>query len=181
MKKEKMRPTSQNQTTCPTEGVDFDCPTDRIVAQWKAVRPDLDPSPMAVCGDVWHAGDVLKKGVLDNIAEYKLDFPQFDVLMTLRRQEGGKTLSPSELAKEMMLSTSAMTNRLDRLEKRKFVERLTDPNDRRSQQIALTKEGFDVIDHIVVSHLEVEESMLSALNSKERDQLRTLLAKIINT
>ncbi|MBE7635526.1 MarR family transcriptional regulator [Sneathiella sp. P13V-1] len=166
--------------SCPTEGMSIDCPTDRIVAQWRAVRPDLDPSPMAVCGDVWHAGDVLKKGVLDNIAEYKLDFPQFDVLMTLRRQEGGKTLSPSELAKEMMLSTSAMTNRLDRLEKRGFIERLTDPSDRRGQKIALTKSGFEVIDHIVVSHLETEEEMLTNLNMEERDQLRSLLSKVIN-
>ncbi len=179
MEKEKMRPASQNKPICPTESESIDCPTDRIVAQWRAVRPDLDPSPMAVCGDVWHAGDVLKKGVLDNISEYKLDFPQFDVLMTLRRQEGAKTLSPSELAKEMMLSTSAMTNRLDRLEKRGFVERLTDPSDRRGQKIALTKDGFEVIDHIVVSHLETEEDMLSALDLEERDQLRTLLAKVI--
>ena len=152
--------------------------TDDILVQWQRERPDIDPTPMAICGDVWLAAERLRQGVLRNLATYELDFPQFDVLLTLRRQGRGKTLSPSFLAKEMMLSTSAMTNRLDRLEKRGLIVRIVDPTDRRALQIALTEDGFHLADEIVVSHVETEQQMLRELSSKEGEQLRGLLAKI---
>lgn len=151
---------------------------DDILLQWNRERPDIDPTPMAICGDIWRAADVLRQGVMANLKNYDLDFPQFDVVLTLRRQGKSKTLSPSHLAKEMMLSTSAMTNRLDRLEKRGLIKRISDPNDRRGLKIALTDEGFDLTEGLVVSHVATEEKMLENLSQEEGDQLRALLAKI---
>jgi len=87
-------------------------------------------------------------------------------------------LSPSALAKDMMLSTSAMTSRLDRLEKRGLIERQSDPNDRRGLKIVLTDAGFALADDLVVSHVQTEERLLSALSEQERAQLRGLLAKV---
>lgn len=159
------------------DGVDG-APMETILAQWRRERPDIDPSPMAVCGEIWRAGERLRQGVLANLAQYDLDFPGFDVILTLRRQGTDRALSPSALAKEMMLSTSAMTNRLDRLEARGLIERSTDPEDRRGLRIHLTEEGVALTDRIVGTHVETEEGMLSALTKKERDQLRALLAKI---
>ncbi|WP_120496865.1 MarR family winged helix-turn-helix transcriptional regulator [Kiloniella sp. EL199] len=153
-------------------------PMEGILAQWRRERPDIDPAPMAVCGEVWRAGEKLRQGVLGNISNYNLDFAGMDVLLTLRRQGEGETLSPSLLAKDMMLSTSAMTNRLDRLEKRGLVERKMDPNDRRGQMVALTREGFELANEVVVTHVETEEKMLSNLSNEERQHLRFLLEKI---
>jgi len=151
---------------------------DEILVQWRRERPDIDPTSMAICGDVWRTGEVLRQGVLKNLANYKLDFPQFDVIMTLRRQGKGETLSPSTLAKEMMLSTSAMTNRLDRLEKRGLIKRIIDPNDRRGLKIALSDDGFNLAEDLVVSHVETEDQMLSGLTFDECSELRKLLSKI---
>ncbi|CEJ18029.1 hypothetical protein RSIPO_00206 [Ralstonia solanacearum IPO1609] len=151
---------------------------DNLLAQWRRERPDLDPSPMAVCGEVWRAGERLRQGVVANIAGADLDTAGFDVLLTLRRQGRGNALSPSALAKDMLLSTSAMTNRLDRLEKRGLIARQTDPDDRRGLRIVLTEAGFTLVDNLVASHLATEERMLAALSAKEREQLRALLTKI---
>ena len=153
-------------------------PMEGILAQWRRERPDIDPAPMAVCGEIWRAGEKLRQGVLDNISNYNLDFAGMDVLFTLRRQGKGETLSPSLLAKDMMLSTSAMTNRLDRLEKRGLIERMMDPNDRRGQMVALTDDGFDLANEMVVTHVKKEEAMLSNLSDEECQHLRHLLAKI---
>ncbi|QHB53757.1 MarR family transcriptional regulator [Ralstonia solanacearum] len=153
-------------------------PMDNLLAQWRRERPDLDPSPMAVCGEVWRAGERLRQGVVANIAGADLDTAGFDVLLTLRRQGRGNALSPSALAKDMLLSTSAMTNRLDRLEKRGLIARQTDPDDRRGLRIVLTEAGFTLVDKLVASHLATEERMLAALSAKEREQLRALLTKI---
>jgi len=151
-----------------------------LLSQWRRERPDIDPSPMAVCGELWRASERLRQGVLDNLLHYDLDTAGSDVILTLRRQGRGQTLSPSALAKEMMLSTSAMTNRLDRLEKRGLLQRNPDPEDRRGLKIALTDAGFALADEIVVSHVATEESLLSPLSNAERQQLRTLLIKIGN-
>lgn len=154
-------------------------PLDSILAQWRRARPDIDPGPMAVCGAVWRAGERLRLGVAANLAGAELDFAGFDVLMTLRRQgEQGGSLTPSELAKDMMLSTSAMTNRLDRLEKRGLIARQADRQDRRSLRIVLTQEGFALIERLVVSHVATEERLLERLDPAERAQLKALLAKV---
>ncbi len=151
---------------------------DGILAQWRRERPDVDASPMAVCGEVWRAGERLRQGVIANIASADLDMAGFDVLLTLRRNGREQALSPSALAKDMLLSTSAMTNRLDRLEKRGLIARRTDPDDRRGLQIVLTDAGFALVDGLVVSHVEAEERMLAALSQAERAMLRELLGKI---
>ncbi|HEY9079582.1 MarR family transcriptional regulator [Magnetovibrio sp.] len=153
-------------------------PLDHIVAQWRRERPDIEAEVMAVCGEVKRASERIRQGVLANIADTGIDYAGFDVLMTLRRQGRGSALSPSVLAKEMMLSTSAMTSCLDRLEKRALIERQTDPNDRRGLKIVLTDTGFALIDGVVVSHVAMEERLLAALSDKERTQLRALLSKI---
>lgn len=154
-------------------------PLDSILAQWRRARPDLDPSPMAVCGAIWRAGERLRQGLAENYAAADLDFAGSDVLLTLRRQgERGGSLTPSELAKDMMLSTSAMTNRLDRLEKRGLIARQADPQDRRSLRIVLTSEGFALVERFVVLHVASEERLLSALDQAEREQLKALLAKV---
>ncbi len=148
-----------------------------ILSQWQRERPDIDASPMAVCG-VRCASERVRQSVLANLSDYDLDLAGFDVILTIRRQGRGETLSPSALSEEMMLSTSAMTNRLGRLDKRGLVERKMDPNDRRGIKVHLTDEGFALADEIVVSHVETEDRMLSALTASERTRLLSLLTKI---
>lgn len=153
-------------------------PLDTLLAQWRRERPDLDPAPMAVCGAIWRAAEQLRRGVAANLAPYGLDSPAFDVLMTLRRQGAGRSLSPTELAREMLLSTSAMTNRLDRLEQRGLIRRHSDPEDRRSFRIALTQEGLTLADRVVASHVATEARLLAPLSAPEQAQLRALLERL---
>ncbi len=169
---------SQETTAKNRESAPDEADLDAILAQWRRERPDIDAAPMAVCGAVWRAGDRLRQGVLANLTQYDLDFAGFDVILTLRRQGRGEALSPSALAKDMMLSTSAMTNRLDRLEKRGLITRTTDPSDRRGLKIILSDEGFALADKIVATHVDTEERMLAPLTPAERDQIRALLAKV---
>ncbi len=175
---------SQEKTeTLPTDTPPTDCQSevdamDSIVMQWRKQRPDIDPTPMAVCGQIWRTSDILRQGVVANWSNYDMDLAGSDVILTLRRQGHGATLSPSELASDMMLSTSAMTNRLDRLEKRGLIRRAMDPNDRRGLRIELSNEGFALADEMVVTHVATEEQMLSVLTKPERDQIRFLLGKI---
>ncbi|MGJ8571679.1 MAG: MarR family winged helix-turn-helix transcriptional regulator [Hoeflea sp.] len=153
-----------------------------ILAQWRAARPDLDCRPMAVIGQLWRTSQIAMRAVETNLKQYDLDMAGFDVLLTLRRQGGeqeqGIALTPGELARDMMMSPPAMTNRIDRLVKRGLVGRHADPDDRRALRVALTRQGRALADMAVETHLKTEEALLADLTRQEREQLASLLGRI---
>lgn len=155
---------------------------DRNLAQWRAERPDL---PLDAMGTFARLGRML--GVAGPLIErvfarHGLTTGDFDVLAALRRAGGPHTLTPSVLARALMLSPAAMTNRLDRLEGAGLVDRALDPDNRRSMRVSLTRRGLDVVDAAVAEHVANEEHLLSALTGDERAALdglaRTLLAAL---
>lgn len=149
-----------------------------IVAQWRAARPDLDCRPMAVFGQLWRSSQLAMRRVEANLKHYDLDMAGFDVLLTLRRQDKGQALTPGDLARDMMMSPPAMTNRIDRLVARQLVERRADPDDRRALRVGLTEAGRALADRAVETHLAVEQALLQNLDQAEREQLAALLQRI---
>ena len=111
--------------------------------------------------------------------EHGLQVGEADVLLTLRRSGEPYRLSPTALAEALLISTGAMTNRLDRLEARELVRREPHPGDRRSLEIALTPKGRELVDDVVVGHVDNERQMLSALSEREREQLTRILRKLL--
>jgi DNA-binding MarR family transcriptional regulator len=88
-------------------------------------------------------------------------------------------MNPTALFNSVILSSGAMTNRLDRLEEMGFVERLPDPTDRRGRLVGLTDQGRELVDAAVIDHLENEQRLLSSLDAGEREQLEGLLRKLL--
>ena len=74
-----------------------------------------------------------------------------------------------------MLSSGAMTNRLNQLEKRGLISRIPAEEDRRSLLVQLTDSGIALIDTLVEAHLEKERELLSALNKEQQASLDHLL------
>ena len=90
-------------------------------------------------------------------------------------------MNRTRLFNAVILSSGAMTNRLDRLEAMGFVERLPDPSDRRGRLVALTDRGRELVDAAVVDHLENERGLLQGLDAGEREQLSGLLRKLLRS
>jgi DNA-binding MarR family transcriptional regulator len=152
---------------------------DSILKQWSGERPDLDASPMGVIGRISRASRYIDQFLQENFARFGLNSGDFDVLATLRRNGAPYQLTPTALFRSMMLSSGAMTNRLDRLEDAGYIERKPHPTDRRGTLVTLTKQGLEVIDLAVVAHVAREKQMLSALTSEEQKVLANLLRKIL--
>jgi DNA-binding MarR family transcriptional regulator len=152
---------------------------DMILAQWARERPDLDPSPMGVIGRISRAERYIDQALLQIFSKYKLGRGEFDVLATLRRAGPPFRLTPTALYSALMLSSGAMTNRIDRLERAGLVERLPDPTDRRGTLVGLTSSGQKVIDHAIGAHLANETRLLSGLTGEERAVLAALLRKLL--
>ena len=153
---------------------------DLAVAQWARERPDLPSLPMALFGRLSEVAErVMREHMNPLFAEAGLQSGEFDVLATLRRSGEPYMLSPTRLYEATMISSGGMTDRLDRLERARLIERRPDPRDRRGKLIALTEAGRRVIDETLGRHVANEERLLAALTQAERETLDALLKKLI--
>lgn len=154
----------------------------RAVEQWRKERPDLDVSPMAVLGRLRQAATMIARTRLDPLFEkFGLQSGEFDVLATLRRSGAPFALTPTALYEATMVTSGAMTNRLDRLEKSGLIARAPHPEDRRGVIVQLTAKGRALIDEAVTAHVENEHNVLSGLTREEQDRLAELLGKLIRS
>jgi DNA-binding MarR family transcriptional regulator len=144
---------------------------DLITEQWANQRPDLDTSAMAIIGRVSRAAKVLDQQLARNFSRYELQSWEFDVLATLRRAGKPYRLTAGALVSATMVTSGAITNRIDRLVARGLVHRETDPDNRRSVLISLSARGLALVDQVVEAHVEFENKLLEGLAGKPRTQL----------
>jgi DNA-binding MarR family transcriptional regulator len=152
---------------------------DTIIGQWRAARPDLDPSPIGVIGRISRLARELEARLEPVYREHGLEAGWHDVLATLRRSGPPYALRPSDLTGTLMLTSSGTTKRLDKLEEAGLIARGPDPNDRRAILITLTPKGKDLIDGVTAAHLANEASLLEGLSGAEQRDLAALLRKLL--
>jgi DNA-binding MarR family transcriptional regulator len=152
---------------------------DEIVEQWGRERPDVDTRAMALIGRIQRAAAAVRPRLDEVHAKHGLTGESFDVLAALRRSGPPFILTPTELYRQLMLSSGAVTNRVDHLEARGLVAREPDDVDRRSIRVRLTTKGKQLIDRALTAHARNESSILGVLTAAERDQVSALLRKAL--
>ncbi len=150
---------------------------DRIMAQWRTERPDLDPSPQGVIGRLHRVGGRLTERLVAVYARHGLDEGEFDILASLRRSGEPYALTPSALAASTMVTSGAISKRIDRCEQKGLVTREVRADDGRGRLVTLTPAGRRVIDGAFTEHIANEHTLVSALTVEERGHLAALLAK----
>ncbi|MDJ0756405.1 MAG: MarR family transcriptional regulator [Ardenticatenaceae bacterium] len=152
---------------------------DLIQAQWAREIPGLDTSPMGLIGRISRISRHLDQLLQQNYSQFDLNGGEFDVLASLRRAGPPYQLTPTKLFNSLMLSSGAMTNRLDRLEDVGLIKRLPNPEDRRGVLVTLTEKGIELMDSAYVAHIAHENQILQGLTKSERDTLTDLLRKLL--
>lgn len=152
---------------------------DHILAQWRRERPDLDVGPMGLLGRLNRLSTHLGREVEAMLLKHGLSSSAFDVLATLRRAGPPYRLSPGDLLAMTMVSSGTMTNRIDQLEKAGLVERIHNPQDRRSVLISLTERGFAIVEDAVSAHVENQKRLVAHLSEEERTTLNRLLKRFL--
>ncbi len=151
---------------------------DDIVQQWREQRPDLDTSGMAVIGRLSRLERRIRP-LLDGVfADHGLESWEFDVLATLLRSGEPHQLTPGQLLQSTMVTSGAMTNRLDRLEQRGLVTRTKSAADGRRVLVTLTTAGRVTVDAAVTDHALNEQRIVSALSPRQQQQLVGLLRQL---
>ncbi|MFF4421008.1 MarR family winged helix-turn-helix transcriptional regulator [Streptomyces sp. NPDC001549] len=148
----------------------------RIQADWRRERPDLDVGPQGVIGRLHRLADRLGAELRLVYDRYGLSEGEFDVLCALRRAGEPFERAPGELAAHTMVTTGAMTKRIDRLERSGLVTRRRSDDDQRGRIVALTSAGCDLVDRAFTDHMRNERRLLDLVTPEEAAVLETLLA-----
>lgn len=148
---------------------------DDILGQWSAEKPELDTTALGIVIRVMTLYRSFSREASRALEAMGLELWEYDVLAALRRQGGTCSLPATALARETELSSGAMTNRIDRLEKRGLVRREAGAVDRRSVNVLLSPAGRELIDDAIGHRLEAAEESLQTLDASEKKQLADLL------
>jgi DNA-binding MarR family transcriptional regulator len=150
----------------------------RVIAGWRAARPDLPVEPIAITARLARLQAYVVPRLEAAFARFGLRGADFAVLATLVRLMG-EAVSQRRLAVELGLSAGTISLRIDRLVGRELVERGPDPDDGRGAVISLTDRGRDLFEACAPEHLANAEDLLAGLTERERDQLGRLLGKFL--
>ena len=151
---------------------------DLVIEQWHHAKPELDTRAMGIVGRIFRLAEIMEQQTSNVLAEHGLTQWEFDVLGTLRRQGKPYSLTPTALMAATLLSSGAMTNRINRLEERGYVERTPSADDRRSFQVSPTPRGLRAIDAAMAPRFAEATAAVKSLSAKERSLLTDLLRKL---
>lgn len=154
---------------------------DDVIAAWSAERPDLDFWPVGVIGRIQRLARVLDRSIQELCASHGLEQSEADLLMTLRRAGAPFQLSANALLKAALVTSGAITNRVDRLEDKGLVERVRSSQDRRSVEVRLTDQGRTTVDTLIAAHIANEARLLEKLPRRRADELAGLLRRLLQS
>ncbi|MFB6836903.1 MarR family winged helix-turn-helix transcriptional regulator [Streptomyces sp. NPDC056361] len=152
-----------------------------IVDQWQRERPDLDTTPMLVVGRLFRLTHALDQRLRPPFAAADLGSGDFDLLAALRRAGEPYALSAGDLSRTVLVTTGAITKRVDRLEARGLVARTVAEADSRGRLITLTAEGVALTDELIAVHLDNQRRLLAGLGADDQAHLADLLERLALT
>jgi DNA-binding MarR family transcriptional regulator len=152
---------------------------DRIVHAWRERDPQLDSSSLEVTGRLLLCAGYYERTVGTVLQRFGLSIADFDVLNTLRRVSDQHGSKPSDMARSSLITTGAMTSRLDRLERAGLIRRTPDPADRRGVLVRLTPRGRKAARQALQELIAANEAFLEPLSGQQRDSIASALKQLL--
>jgi DNA-binding MarR family transcriptional regulator len=90
----------------------------------------------------------------------------------------GEPLSPTEIARRLIVTTASVTSLLDTLERRGLVERRPYPADRRRLLVAITPTAQAMVRQYVPEVVALQGAVMSGIGEEDRQQLIAVLTRI---
>jgi DNA-binding MarR family transcriptional regulator len=166
---------TKHQSPDAGDSVDF-CISD-IASKYDVIDPDVE----GVVDRITSINKYLGRGFEETLADHGLNYGEYKLLLRLATRTEDNRMSAGELSRALLLSSGAMTNRLDRLEKVDLIRRVPDLKDRRGVHVELTDKGKATIDDAVTEQAKKEIDSLRALSARELSALNQLLRKVLTS
>lgn len=152
---------------------------DAIVEEWEAQRPDLDARPLAIFSRFLRLSRHIDHIRREVFSHYGLESWEFEILTELRRRKNYE-LTAGQLMRKTLVSSGTITNRIDRLEAKRLVQRVADPSDGRVVIARLTDEGIASADEAMAALLERQRALLSPYTQAELATVTSFLRSILS-
>lgn len=153
----------------------------KFIVQWNEQEPGIDASPLGILGRIQRLAIYLRDRANEWLAPMDLAWESFSIIAALRRSGKPFELRPTDMYREALLSSGAITNRIDLVERKGWVERRHDPTDRRGTIVRLTPAGKAVADKAIKIHFRELNNLIAELNRNEREDLSALLEKLLGS
>jgi DNA-binding MarR family transcriptional regulator len=150
-------------------------PTFDISVALKNRLPDSDHSLALLLIAIQRLARILELDLRQSARLSGLEKSEHDVVTTLWLAGPNHPLSPTQLSKEIIQTTSGMTKTLRRLEQARLVERVPDPSDGRRQLVRLTSAGSRLVERHDRQIFDRWKTKLASYSGPKRDRLANTL------
>lgn len=152
---------------------------DQFEQAWVEAYPDLDPVPLRILGRVTRLAGILEEQGQALRAEFGVHLGEIQVLAALRRSLPDFTTSPKELAELTLVTSAAVTNRLNSLEAKGLISRRIDELSRRRILVTLTPAGIAVIEGYMRAFVSRQTRITNELSEKERTEYMAAMRHLL--
>ena len=152
---------------------------DYIIESWAEEDPEIDMEAFHVIGRVMRLAWIFESAESRLMKRFGLNRTEFGILTALRRSGPDYAMTPAELGAAVILTSGAMTKRLDSLEGAGLVTREPSKRDRRAIRVALTDKGKELVERALAEDLVQEERLVQALDESERKKFAELARKLL--
>jgi DNA-binding MarR family transcriptional regulator len=154
-----------------------------ITRQWQRERPDLDLGDFLLAIYLRRLGHLIENEY-DRMCQARFGMSARDmrVLLALRRGGPPYALRPTDLFESLLVTSGAVTKQVDRLERRRLVKRLPDPEHGGGFRVQLTARGLEMVDTAVdlLARSSPIKPATSRVDKRERDSAARFCLKLIS-
>ena len=151
---------------------------DLLITNWEKDHPDLDKSAVLILDLLISIGKAVENAKISVINSITLYAADIDILLYLRASGTPYQLAPTRLMSSVNITSGAMTAALNRLEKKKLINRVADPKDGRGSLAELSKEGIRHLNSVISARIEYAQLQLETFDELEKRQFVRLLQKM---
>jgi len=152
----------------------------RLREEWQRQLPDVDCAPVASATRIMRLWAIVAAQNEHFARAFGFGMGELDVLVSLRRHGPPFRLRPTELQRLCVVTSGAITGRIDRLADLGLVERLDSAVDRRSSEVHLTGRGVRIAEKLMREILETGAMAraLKKFTERERQTFEALLERL---
>lgn len=123
-------------------------------------------------------GQLLKALLDQDLQQLKITTPEFS---TLRIADLSGPTSQIDIGRYLGMDRASVVKLIDGLEQKGLVHRISSKDDRRVKLIGLTPKGKPFLTKAIAIRDECERKFLSLLSTRERESLRKLVSKLLQS
>lgn len=125
-----------------------------------------------------HTGRLLERAIEEELAPMDLHHGQGRILINIQRAD---EITQADLARQMDVKSSTITNMLKPLEKKKLITRKTDPKTNRALLVSLTPAGITACVEVKAVWARIETRLTEYLPQGGSDELFPTLETLLTT